>query len=92
VKHPLFLKFGGVKFVPKAPAVAINRCVRKLPEKDRASLFAIASALRDRGMIEVSDDGDMSTSDERFQALMQKEYDLFRVRAAPETPCGRNET
>jgi len=69
-----YLKYGGVKFVPNVPVSDINRFVDGLPRDQRGSIYSVASALKEQGLISVVSDGDMGTVDSGFKALMDWEY------------------
>lgn len=64
-----FLKYGGVKFRAKAAPEEINRFVRALPEDRRRSLQQVARALRDAGLIELTDE--FSTIDDEMRPYLE---------------------
>ncbi len=70
MQKPLYLKYGGVKFVPLADAGEINNFVARLPEKKRQSLHQVAQELWRAGLISIPNDGQFATIDEEMEPYL----------------------
>ncbi len=75
-----YVKYGGVKFVPRAPRESIDRYIREMSEKGNPSLYEVVRNLERDGLISIINDGDLMTSDTRFRELMLREYAQYSKR------------
>ncbi len=71
LKDALFLKYGGVKFIPLAGPEEINAFVAQLPEDKRNSLHAVAEQLGKAGLVSFPNDGQFVTIDTEMEPYLE---------------------
>lgn len=84
-----FLKYGGVEFHQLADDTTLQSFVSNLPDEKRTSMYEVAKALSDAGLIEIPDDPEFSTIDADFLAWLDHEDEAHEPYPADLCPACR---